>query len=199
MKVVSIIVINFILFSWAVYSQTKPQETTISVENRKDKIVWNLSEDDKIREIVFKKILENRILKPNKSYNYYLAIDNGKNPSKDLLGKLSADFNIIFKNLSDSLPEKDEIIPDNFLEGKGMLLRIYKLERNSKEEVKVSGGSYLGNIASDGCDYTLKKKEGKWNIISIDNCYISQSFLLNINGRKEEEKNQQIFKPHFAA
>ena len=164
----SFIYVVFILTAFAISVAAQTQNPVKTVVN-------NLSEDDLIREIVFKKILEPFCLKPNKNLKVcYLSVDGGQDPSKDLLKKFS-NYKVSVKKSSDlivSVENGDIMLNENSKE-QGVLFTVSKLEWKSKIEVKVSAVSYIGNMGGNGCDYTLKKENSKWRILSTEKCYVS--------------------------
>lgn len=71
----------------------------------------DLSDEDLIREIVFRKILELRRSNSDKtSKEYYLSIYGGKDPSKNLLKKF-ADYQVTIKKVSELFISVDDSDP----------------------------------------------------------------------------------------
>jgi hypothetical protein len=52
-------------------------------------------------------------------------------------------------------------------------LTVSKLIWVDKNVVQAKAGSYLGNMGSDGCLYTLKKQNDAWEMSSALQCFIS--------------------------
>ncbi|HQU81888.1 MAG TPA: molybdopterin-dependent oxidoreductase [Pyrinomonadaceae bacterium] len=117
------------------------------------------NENDLIREIVFRKVLENRIASNKAVREYFLLVDGSDDPSENLLKKF-ADSKFLMRKAS----EKNE---------KGVLLWINKLTWQSNDEVKVTAGSGTGNLGMDSCNYGLKRENKEWKIISVENCVVS--------------------------
>lgn len=147
--------------------RTADSKITSSIETK-------LNDEDSIREIVFKEILKHWIPKSDKNLKaYYLSVDN-KDPSENLLKKFT-DYKVSIKKVSEltiSLEDGNSSL-DEALKKQGVLFSISKLDWKNKDEVKTNAGSYLGNMGSDGCLYTLKRENGEWKIISAENCFVS--------------------------
>jgi len=138
-------------------------------------IETKLNDEDSIREIVFKEILKPRISESRKNQKaYYLSVDGGKDPSENLLKKFAA-YQLSIKKVSElsiSIEDGDAAL-DKALKKQGILLYISKLDWKNKDEVTVEAGSYIGNMGSDGCTYTLKREKEEWKISFLENCFVS--------------------------
>jgi len=85
------------------------------------------------------------------------------------------DVKATLKRVSESFisePEGD-IVLDKKTKRQGYRFSISKLKWISKDEVRVSAGSYSGNMGSDSCVYTLKKENDEWEIASKEECVVS--------------------------
>lgn len=134
------------------------------------------SDEDAIREIVFKKILERwQTPADNRLKAYYLAVDDDKDPGENLLKKIVGNYKIPIKKVSESFTSaKDgDIILNKITKEPGVLFSVSKVNWKNKDEATVSAGSYIGNMGSDGCQYTLKKENGEWKIVGASECYVS--------------------------
>ena len=134
-----------------------------------------LSEEDTIREVVFRRIIDPWLVgEPIRPRRFYLSIDDGKNPSVGLLKKLS-DINATLKKVTESYISHPEgsIVLDKKTKKQGDRFSVSKLKWITKDEVKLSAGSYSGNMGSDSCEFTLRKDNGNWKIISEEKCVIS--------------------------
>ncbi len=177
MKLFIYTVLIIIALSFLTSAQTQnaaKTETDLQVE-AKNGGTLDLTDDDLIREIVFKKFLELRRSNSDKTSKvYYLSIDGGKDPSESLLKKFT-DYQIPIKKASELIITVDDSDPlsDSLAKEKGVLFSVSKLDWKSKNEVRVNAGSYTGNLGSDGCTYTLKREKGKWKIISVEYCFVS--------------------------
>ncbi len=147
------------------------------IDNKSSSVVMdNFSEEDAIREIIFRKILEPWFSSNDSGLkNYYLAVDGNKDPREKLLKKLTAEFKVPLKKSSESIisAEDGDVVLDVISKQRGVLFSISKLEWKSQTEIKASAGIYIGNMGANGCDFTLKKQDGEWKIISSEKCYVS--------------------------
>ena len=171
--VLTIIALTFLTSVHAQNAIVKSKaDLQIEIENVK---TFNLPDEDLIREIVFRKFLELRHSNSDKNSKvYYLQIDDNKDPSKNLLKKF-ADYRVTIKKASEliiSVGDSDPV-SDSLAKEKGVLFSISKLDWKSKNEVKVNAISYSGNLGSDGCSYTLKRVNGEWKIVSVEDCFVS--------------------------
>ena len=148
--------------------------TSINAKVVSNALMNDLDEEDLIREIVFKKILE-RWRAPDASLKaFYLSVED-KDPSENLLKKFVGKYKVPIRKFSDSIifaPDGDTVLNKNTKE-QGVLFSISKIDWKNKNEVVVNAGSYIGNMGGDGCDYVLTKENGSWKIISADKCYVS--------------------------
>lgn len=162
--------------------------TASAQELKKDEKISEsiLSEEDIIRESIFNKILwKKKVSNPSEEFqDFYLSVDDGKDPSLKLLNKFAdyaAKYNVIIKKVSECYISAEDggavLNSDSLLNGvakkQGVLFSISKLEWKNKNEVTVIAGSYIGNMGSDSCAYTLKRINGDWKIVSAEECVIS--------------------------
>lgn len=164
-------VLIVITLSFVTLAQT---QSANQVAFEKDKHI-NLTDEDLIREIIFREILETPCSNSDKSSKvYYLSIAGGKDPSEGLLKKL-ADCKIILKKMSESIISADdsrafsEILPNR----EDILFSVSKLDWQNKNEVKATATRGTDNLGSNGYTYILKKEKGKWKIVSVESCFVS--------------------------
>ncbi len=136
----------------------------------------NKSDDENlIHEVIFRTILKPYTVTPDKKWiAYYLAVDGNKDPNDDLLKKFTG-YTTPVKKSSDSLISEADgsTVLDVETELKGVLFSVSKITWINNDEAKVSAGSHIGNMGSDGCSYTLKRENGIWKIASKSECFIS--------------------------
>lgn len=136
-----------------------------------DNKTLKLNDDELIQEVVVKKILEPLQFESD-ILVIYLSIDS-QNPSDNLLKKLSI-YKLPVKKGSEFIDvENGGIILDETTYEKGEIIYLSKIKWKNKTEAKISGIFGSGNLGSQGCDYTLKKEDGKWEITSEENCFVS--------------------------
>lgn len=148
--------------------------TVVKISDHKA-VSRNSNDDDLIREVIFKVNIEqwhkrntNRKIK-----SYYLAVDDIQDPSESLIKKF-AGYGFPVKKVSESLIEPEgSIVTDKKTGKQGIIFSISKLEWKNIDEVKATGGNYMGNMASYYCLYTLRRENGEWKIVSSENCVIS--------------------------
>ncbi|MGI9034917.1 MAG: hypothetical protein ACR2GD_02645 [Pyrinomonadaceae bacterium] len=151
---------------------------TFSATGQTKEILKNtLNNEDIIREIIFKKILPE---KANIGYlrDFYLSVNDGKNPSNNLLKQFDEyqkKNQVRIKKVSESfISRKDgDSVLNKLTKKQGIIYSVSKLDWKNKDEVKVSAGSYIGNMGSDTCTYILKRKNGVWKIINAEGCVVS--------------------------
>lgn len=132
-------------------------------------------EEDKIREILFLSLFEkwqNPTIKDLEIYFVSVDWKKKKNPSKNLLEKLQRKYKQV-RQITDSTEDSEEKIIERNTRKKGIIFSVSKINWMNNNEVKVNAGSYLGNMASDGCLYTLKHETKGWIIVSEEQCFIS--------------------------
>lgn len=171
MKLFTNAVLIIITLSFVTLAQTQPANQILLENNRN----VSLTDEDLIREIIFREILDIQCSSSNKTSKvYYLSIDGGKDPSESLLKKF-ADCKVIIKKVSESIFSADDsrafldVLPND----EDVLFSISKLDWKSKNEVKASATRGTGNLGSNGCTYILKKEKVKWKIISVESCFVS--------------------------
>ena len=140
-----------------------------------------LSDEDSIREIVFKKILPQKFEVSNSDEylkDFYLDVDGGKDPSNDLLKKINdyySDTGIKIMKISECYISESlgSVVLNVLTEKQGVLFSVSKIDWENKDEVKVTAGSYIGNLGSNSCRYTLTRRVGKWEITNAESCVVS--------------------------
>ena len=153
---------------------TKLSVTSIDAKITSNALINDLDEEDLIREIVFRKILEQWRAPDASLKAFYLSVED-KDPSENLLKKFVGKYKVPIKKVSDSIifaPDGDSVLNKNTKE-QGVLFSVSKIDWKSKNEVALNAGSYIGNMGSDGCEYMLKKEHDGWKITSADKCYVS--------------------------
>lgn len=134
-----------------------------------------LNDEEAIREIVLKTIIKSSINAPGEnSQIFYLAVDDDKDPSDDLLKKFGQ-YPARIKKVSESFlsaPDGDLVL-DKITKKPGVIFSVSKITWKNNDEVTVDAGSYIGNMGSNGCKYTLKREKDEWKIVSGQNCFVS--------------------------
>lgn len=128
--------------------------------------------DDEIREVLFLEILGPWIADKSETRSFYLAVDKNKDPSDALLKRLKRKWSNLRKYSESKLSDRSLVISRTSGES-GVRFSISKIKRISKFHVEAEAGSYVGNMSSDGCTFTLKQEKGTWKIISKKLCFIS--------------------------
>jgi hypothetical protein len=170
-----IFIIFFSLFlsisaaSQVVKPEPRPTRTTGSESAAEKDVV--LSSEDALREIVFIHILKPWIAKTEEGF-FCLGVDVNQDLSKSLLKRLQRQTSKI-RNDSSCLISDDSTVVDVESGKRGVRFSISKIKWVSETEAKVEAGSYVGNMGSDGCLYSLKKEKGEWRIVKEENCWIS--------------------------
>lgn len=133
------------------------------------------AEQDLIREVVFRKVLSHWVVgEPTRPRRFYLAVDDVKDPSKDLLDRLG-DLKVPLHKVSECYisAREGDIVKDKKTGKQGDKFSVSKLTWVSDTEVTAVAGSYSGNMGSDSCRYTLRKENGIWAIVGSAECQIS--------------------------
>jgi len=131
----------------------------------------SLSKEDALREVVFLSILK-RWTDRKDLRLFYLGVDENQDLSKLLLTRLQDKFPNI-RNDSDCYIDRDSSVVNDETGERGVRFSISKIAWLNGDKAKVSAGSYVGNMGSDGCDYTLERKKGSWEITLTEKCWIS--------------------------
>lgn len=131
----------------------------------------SLSKEDALREVVFLSILKPWTGRKNLSL-FYLGVDVNQDLSKALLTRLQNQFPNI-RNDSDCYIHEDSSVVNDETGERGVRFSLSKIEWLNGDKARVSAGSYMGNMGSDGCDYTVELKKGIWEIALTEKCWIS--------------------------
>jgi hypothetical protein len=143
---------------------------SVSAQNVKPEAVDNnsLTDEEVVQKTIFVDLLENA---GEKIKIYFFAVNNGKNPGKNLLAEL--------KKIEPKGFESNAAIVENgeardIKSGElGILFSIGNLKRTDENTVETYAYSSTGNVSSVGCDYILKRASGVWRIFKKENCTIS--------------------------
>jgi hypothetical protein len=129
---------------------------------------------DAIYEAVFRIILKRQLYDHAVDQNFYLRVENKKDPSDALMKRLS-DLALPLRKSSESfISEKDgSSVRDKKTKKQGALFVIYKLQWISNGEVNISAGDEEGNMAAFSCTYALKREGEKWIMVKAEQCSIS--------------------------
>jgi hypothetical protein len=180
MKTITYTILITILLTFSVSAQNAARTESPKTENapktnsnQKNREI----EEEMIYEIIFRKVIEPWNSQKNNSLKvYYFAINGNENPSENTLKKF-ADNKVAVKKISELAPTPPETIIDSLdellAEKSGVIFSISKLQWKNEFEVLAQAGSYIGNMGSNGCEYTLKKEDGTWKITSEEKCYVS--------------------------
>ncbi|MGI8468873.1 MAG: hypothetical protein ACR2N3_10505 [Pyrinomonadaceae bacterium] len=166
LEIIVLVTMTAIILAFSVAGQTKKNSET------------SLSDEDTIREIVFKKILPEKTSDIGDLRDFYLSVDDGENPSSNLLKRFDEyqkKNRVKIKRVSESFISKNDgdMVLDEITKKQGILFSVSKLRWKNKDEVKVNAGSYIGNMGSDSCTYILKRQNGEWKIVAAEECVVS--------------------------
>jgi hypothetical protein len=163
------------------FSQEVKQSAPKSPVNQKPvKQEKELSDEDSIRLLILKKIITpwmkefDPSLAAHYTTTYYIAVDKNKDPSPELLAKFRGLLRPVRKSSESFISAPDgDVVKDKKTKKDGVLFRVSEIKWITKDEVTLTAGSYMGNMASDGCLFTIKRVDGVWVIDSQKECYIS--------------------------
>jgi hypothetical protein len=131
-----------------------------------------LSPDDEIRFVILSEKLKFWI-PDTRNDSICVAVDEG-DPNKHLLAKLKEHSKKVKAKSACYLDRNDgDLVRDSMSGKQSVMLDVSGIKKLSKNRVEVQAGSYLGNMASDGCNYILELENGKWKIVSSNECFIS--------------------------
>jgi hypothetical protein len=130
---------------------------------------------DAIYEAVFRVILKRQLFQNGvPQLNYYLLVEDKKDPSDILLSRLNDLGPRLRKGSESFISEKEgSVVRDKKTKKQGARFVIYRLERVSNDEVKVGAGDEEGNMAAFSCTYFLKREGDKWIMAKAEQCAIS--------------------------
>lgn len=150
------------------------QQVTPELTDQSNLRLSDLSNDDQVREAIFRSAGLSRVGKATASYSYYLAVDDDQDPSDSLMEYLN-DGGSFLKKVSRSYSSKSErgAILDKLTNKRGTRFSISRLTWLGTDKVKVSAGRYQGNMDAESCIYTLARENGEWKIISKEGCVVS--------------------------
>lgn len=123
--------------------------------------------DDDIRESVFRyQMAHNASYQKEKAHAYFLAMEDGKDPSAEFLARFSRNATPV-KGQSDCNSSSQTPIGvfDEQSGLPGLLLRIDSLNRIGADEAEVEGGCFEGGRSASGSTYRLKFKNGRWTVV----------------------------------
>lgn len=139
-----------------------------------------LSDEDSIREVVFKKVIGPWMKEFDSSLaahfleTYYIAVDDDKDPSPELLERFSGLLRPVRKASESYVSEPEgNVVKDKKTNKNGVLFTVSRIKWVNKNEVTLTAGSYIANMGSDGCRYSLKRVNGAWSIASKEECFVS--------------------------
>lgn len=134
----------------------------------------DLSEDDQIREAIFRSAGLSRMEKVSADNSFYLAVNDDQDPSDNLMDYLNNGGSFL-KKVSQSYIDMNDVgvVRDKFTNHKGTRFAISHLTRQGSDKVKVSAGKYRGNMESERCFYTLTNENDEWKIILKEGCVVS--------------------------
>lgn len=134
-----------------------------------------LTKGDEVRLIVLSEILKPRLSARNIAKEiFYIAVDDNQDPSPALLEKLSKPQMNLMPDSECFLDRDDGDSVRNVSTGeRGVRLRVSKIKWLKPTLAELTGGSYVGNMGSDGCKYIVERKDSEWKIVSVTECYVS--------------------------
>lgn len=105
---------------------------------------------------------------------YYIAVDTDKDPSPELLEEFNGLLRPVRKASESFISAPDgDVVKDKKTKKDVVLFTVSEIKWINKDEVTLTAGSYMGNMGSDGCLFTIKRIDGVWAISSQKECYIS--------------------------
>ena len=127
-----------------------------------------LGRDDLVRYAILSKIIGPWLPgKDEPKRNVYIEIDGG-NPSDELLFKLRK-LDAHLKPWSEAYIDLEDgsSVKDKKTNKQGVMLHVGKINWLGDDEAKASAGSYLGNMADNGCTFTIRRENDAWKIVSV--------------------------------
>ena len=132
------------------------------------------NQEDDIREAVFRWQFDHSggwLQQETKAY--YLQVgENDNDPSDELIKRFSGHKPPVRKGSACNANIRTGVL-DKQTGERGLILRVRSIEWQSDSEVKVLGGYYEGGRSASGNTYTLKNKNGKWEVTNDKERWVS--------------------------
>jgi hypothetical protein len=140
-------------------AQTKPEQL--------------LSQDDEVRRILVEHIRGPYIAYPERYEIICVSFDD-KDPSKELLARLQR-ISERFKAGSACVIDDDDgsSVKDKKTGKHTVMLYVDRIRKIDAKTISAEAGSYLANMGSEGCLYTLTLEIDVWKISGEEKCWIS--------------------------
>jgi hypothetical protein len=150
--------------------------TLFSACQESNRYLQNISEEENVKEVVFRIQIKNR----NDNRIFYLAYTSIDSESKELIYN---DPSSEFIHRFDDLPQKvkafskcvlsDFGVKDKITGERGIILRISSIRWLSETEAFVEAGSYMGPTGASGVKYRVQFQGKKWIVVSSKAMWIS--------------------------
>ena len=137
------------------------------------RVAAQLSEEDKIREAVFRHQFEfNASGLGNSAYAYFLSIEGGNDPSPELLEQFSGHRPPVKPVTASVLEPGTAQVLDRDSRLPGLIFMIKEILWLSDDEVEVEGGYEEASENGAGNMYRLKKEDGRWRVVASQMLWI---------------------------
>jgi len=137
-------------------------------------LLSELSDADQVNEAIFRSAGLSGIGPTKVTSSYYLAVDEDRDPSDELMEYLNRGGTYL-KKFSRSYISTNEtgIVRDLYTNKEGKRFTISKLNWKGSGNVTAKAGYYAGNMEGEWCTYILVRENGEWQIASKEQCVVS--------------------------
>lgn len=138
-----------------------------------EQIATQLSEEDQVREAVFRYQFEFNASGQGTAANaYFLSVEGEKDPSPQLLQQFDAHRPPVKPVSASTLEPGTALVLDMETGLPGLIFSITQIRRLSDDEVEVDGGYCEASESASGNTYRVAKQDGTWEVVGLQPLWI---------------------------
>jgi hypothetical protein len=136
-------------------------------------VVAELSEEDSIREAVYRYQFENNVSGQRENANaYYLSLEGGSDPSDQLLRQFEGHTPPVKPVSASTLEAGTALVLDQESGLPGLIFDVGEIRWLSDDEVEVEGGYEEASESASGGVFRLRKEAGRWQVVASQMLWI---------------------------
>jgi len=132
-----------------------------------------LSEEDQIREVVFRYQFEHNVSGQKQEANsYYLEVEEGADPSRQLLARFDGHQPPVQPASASTLEAGTALVLDRETGLSGLIFRVDEIRWLGEDEVEVDGGYEEASESGSGNTYLVAREERGWEVMGMEPGFI---------------------------
>jgi hypothetical protein len=136
-------------------------------------VVVELSEEDSIREAVFRTQFEDNVSGQRENANaYFLSVEGGSDPSDELLRKFEGHTPAVKPVSASTLEAGTALVLDRESGLPGLIFDVGEIRWIKGDEVEVEGGYEEASESASGGVFRLRKVKDRWEVVASQMLWI---------------------------